>query len=243
MRRRTRRAAAPRRWAADVAEPDGARPAGNGAESTVESVWRDLHEPLLRFITRRVPDRASAEDILQEVMLRLHRHADEIRHVDSVSGWIHTISRNAITDYYRAAARRELPVDSPTHGDEADAGCRGSRTGAAPGGAHRLSGAAAGAAVTGAPGGAAAHRPRRPDPGRGRCPARAVDVGHEVAGAAGPHPAAGPVQRLLRHPPRPPGWGDRLPAPRWRRLLMQHNTVGGNVVGGNVAVRRIGGRR
>ena len=90
-------------------------------ESAVESVWRDLHEPLLRFITRRVPDRASAEDILQEVMLRLHRHADEIRHVDSVSGWIHTISRNAITDYYRSASRREVPVDHPTHGDEADA--------------------------------------------------------------------------------------------------------------------------
>ena len=90
-------------------------------DAAVESVWRDLHDPLLRFITRRVPDRASAEDILQEVMLRLHRHADEIRHVDSVSGWMHTISRNAITDYYRAAARRELPVDNPTPIDEPDA--------------------------------------------------------------------------------------------------------------------------
>ena len=220
VRRRTRRAAAPRRRAADVAEPDGARPARYRAGVAVESVWRDLHDPLLRFITRRVPDRASAEDILQEVMLRLHRHADEIRHVDSVSGWIHTISRNAITDYYRAAARRELPVDSPDPGRRARRSCRRARTGAAPGRAHRLSGAAAGAAVTGAPGGAAAHRPRRPDPGRGRCPARAVDVGHEVAGAAGPQPAAGPVHRLLRHPPRPPRWGDRLPAPRWRRLRL-----------------------
>lgn len=89
-------------------------------DTAVESVWRDLHDPLLRFITRRVPDHASAEDILQEVMLRLHRHAEEIRHVDSVSGWIHTISRNAITDYYRSAARREVPVHHPTHGDEAD---------------------------------------------------------------------------------------------------------------------------
>ena len=90
-------------------------------DAAVESVWRDLHDPLLRFITRRVPDRASAEDILQEVMLRLHRHADEISHVDSVSGWMHTISRNAITDYYRAAARRELPVVNPTPTDEPDA--------------------------------------------------------------------------------------------------------------------------
>ncbi len=87
-------------------------------EATVESVWRDLHDPLLRFIANRIPDRASAEDILQEVMLRLHRHADEIRHVDSISGWIHTITRNAIIDYYRAAIRREVPVDNPIHIDE-----------------------------------------------------------------------------------------------------------------------------
>ena len=65
-------------------------------------------------------------------MLRLHRHADEIRQVDSVSGSIHTISRNAITDYYRAAARRELPVDGST---PATRPTRLSRclTGAAPG--------------------------------------------------------------------------------------------------------------
>jgi RNA polymerase sigma-70 factor, ECF subfamily len=87
-------------------------------DTVVESVWRNLHDPLLRFITHRVPDRASAEDILQEVMLRLHRHADDIPHVQSVSGWIHTISRNVITDYYRAAARREVPVDNPTQIDE-----------------------------------------------------------------------------------------------------------------------------
>ena len=41
-----------------------------------ETVWRDLRGPLLNFITRRVSDRDSAEDILQDVMLRIHRHAD-----------------------------------------------------------------------------------------------------------------------------------------------------------------------
>jgi RNA polymerase sigma-70 factor, ECF subfamily len=80
---------------------------------TVESVWRDLHDPLLRYIARRVPDQASAEDILQEVMLRLHRHADDLDHVDSVSAWIHQISRNVIIDYYRAGARREVPASNP----------------------------------------------------------------------------------------------------------------------------------
>ncbi len=145
---------------------------GPATESDVESVWRDLHDPLLRFIAARVPDRATAEDILQEVMLRLHRHADQLRHVDSVSGWIHTIARNTITDYYRAAARRELPVGHPIERRRARRAGRGSGTEAAAGGADRLSGAAAGPAVPGAPGGAAAHRPARTDPGRGGGPAR-----------------------------------------------------------------------
>ena len=43
-----------------------------------ETVWRDLRGPLLNFISRRVSDRDSAEDILQDVMLRIHSHADEL---------------------------------------------------------------------------------------------------------------------------------------------------------------------
>ncbi|MGH3934135.1 MAG: sigma-70 family RNA polymerase sigma factor [Pseudonocardiaceae bacterium] len=78
-----------------------------------EAVWRDLHGPLLGFIARRVPDRASAEDILQEVMLRIHRHAGELKSAPAVGGWIHEIARNAITDHYRrAAVRRERPAGS-----------------------------------------------------------------------------------------------------------------------------------
>ena len=32
------------------------------------AIWRDFHGRLLGFIARRVPDRESAEDILQDVM-------------------------------------------------------------------------------------------------------------------------------------------------------------------------------
>jgi len=76
-----------------------------------EAVWRDLRSPLLGFIARRVPDRDTAEDILQEVLLRIHRHASEITDVSAVGGWIHEIARNAIIDHYRrAVVRRERPV-------------------------------------------------------------------------------------------------------------------------------------
>jgi RNA polymerase sigma-70 factor (ECF subfamily) len=74
------------------------------------AVWLDFHDRLLGFIARRVPDRDSAEDILQEVMLRIHRHAGELEDTTVVGAWIHQIARNAIADHYRRAAyRREQP--------------------------------------------------------------------------------------------------------------------------------------
>jgi RNA polymerase sigma-70 factor, ECF subfamily len=75
-----------------------------------EAVWRDFHTRLLGFIARRVRDRDSAEDILQDVMLRIHRHAGELERSSAVGAWVHQITRNAIADHYRrASGRRERP--------------------------------------------------------------------------------------------------------------------------------------
>ncbi len=74
-------------------------------------VWEDFHTSLLAFIARRVRDRDSAEDILQDVMLRIHRHAREGEHPNVLGAWVHQIARNAIADHYRRAAnRREQPA-------------------------------------------------------------------------------------------------------------------------------------
>jgi DNA-directed RNA polymerase specialized sigma24 family protein len=58
-----------------------------------EAIWRDFHGRLLGFIARRVPDGDSAEDILQDVMLRVHRHAGELEHAPALSAWVHQIAR------------------------------------------------------------------------------------------------------------------------------------------------------
>ncbi len=75
------------------------------------TVWRDLHDPLLAFIARRV-GHADAEDVLQDVMLRIHRHEHELDHLERVTGWVYRVTTNAITDYYRSARRREHPTDA-----------------------------------------------------------------------------------------------------------------------------------
>ncbi len=75
-----------------------------------EAAWRDVRQRLFGFIARRVRDPSTAEDILQEVMLRIHRHAGELQSTSALGGWVHQIARNAIADHYRSAiVRRELP--------------------------------------------------------------------------------------------------------------------------------------
>ena len=80
--------------------------AGPGAEA----VWLELRDRLLGFIARRVRSPDDAEDILQEVMLRIHRHSRDLEHTDRVAGWVYRIATNSIVDYYRRPARRELPT-------------------------------------------------------------------------------------------------------------------------------------
>jgi len=78
-----------------------------------EAVWREFHDGLLGYINRRVRSRDVAEDILQEVMLRIHQNAAGIERADAIGAWVLAIARNAITDHYRrASVRREITTDS-----------------------------------------------------------------------------------------------------------------------------------
>jgi RNA polymerase sigma-70 factor (ECF subfamily) len=79
--------------------------------ATVEDLWREMHAPLLRVIARSVSDPRDAEDVLQDVMLRIHRHSDEMDEFEHLSAWVHQVTRSAIIDFYRRrAARPERPA-------------------------------------------------------------------------------------------------------------------------------------
>lgn len=56
---------------------------------------------LLGFIRKFVPDKADAEDIMQDVFYQLAISYDDIRSVDKISGWLFRVARNKITDKFR----------------------------------------------------------------------------------------------------------------------------------------------
>jgi RNA polymerase sigma-70 factor, ECF subfamily len=81
---------------------------------TADSTRRELHSQVLRFVSRRVRSREDAEDIAQEVMLRIHRHSAELEHADRLAAWMYRVAANAIADHYRRPARREVPSGQAT---------------------------------------------------------------------------------------------------------------------------------
>jgi RNA polymerase sigma-70 factor (ECF subfamily) len=77
---------------------------------TIEPIWREYQNKLHGFILSRVGDRSTADDILQDVFLRIYSKIDTLREDSKFQSWMYRITRNAIIDYYRAQKKmEELP--------------------------------------------------------------------------------------------------------------------------------------
>ena len=85
---------------------------------TLEAIWEEYCCRLLAFIRGRVSDPAEAEDILQEVFLRVHRNLCCLPQPSKMDSWIYQIARNLIIDHYRR--RKELVVIPESLPAEAD---------------------------------------------------------------------------------------------------------------------------
>jgi RNA polymerase sigma-70 factor (ECF subfamily) len=74
---------------------------------------------LWNFVRRFVSDAATAEDVLQETLLRVVRGAAEWRPDAKVSTWMYTIARNLCVDHARrAGARRAESLDGDVRGGD-----------------------------------------------------------------------------------------------------------------------------
>ncbi|GHO89793.1 RNA polymerase sigma factor SigZ [Dictyobacter formicarum] len=67
-----------------------------------EQVWEAFHAPLLQFIRKRVADAGTAEDLLQEVFVKIHQQIETLKEVKKLESWVYQITRHAIIDYYRS---------------------------------------------------------------------------------------------------------------------------------------------
>ncbi|MBW6485791.1 MAG: RNA polymerase sigma factor SigZ [Syntrophobacterales bacterium] len=66
-----------------------------------EKVWKEYHSRLRAFIKNKMSDDTAADDVLQDVFLKMHAGLDSLQDATKLQGWLYQIARNAIVDYYR----------------------------------------------------------------------------------------------------------------------------------------------
>ncbi|WP_238157286.1 sigma-70 family RNA polymerase sigma factor [Kribbella sp. VKM Ac-2571] len=86
-------------------------PGPRDAETLIRALYAEHGRSLLAYATRLTGDRAAAEDVVQETLLRAWKHADDLTSgKGSVRGWLLTVARNLVTDRARARAARPTEV-------------------------------------------------------------------------------------------------------------------------------------
>ena len=80
---------------------------------TLKDIWTELGRRVRGFIGRRVNDPDAADDITQDVMLKVQTQLESLPPEDKLPAWVFTVARNGITDFYRARGVREhADIDS-----------------------------------------------------------------------------------------------------------------------------------
>jgi len=89
-------------------------------KSTTEIIWHKYHARLTGFIRSKV-SKDLADDLLQEVFIKIHTNIDTLKTKSKLESWLYQITRNTIADYYRKHRTiEELPkwIEQPQAKEE-----------------------------------------------------------------------------------------------------------------------------
>jgi RNA polymerase sigma-70 factor (ECF subfamily) len=73
----------------------------NGASDAFDTIYRSYYKPIYMYVNRLVNDRTQADDITQEVLIKVLRGLKGVDKNKKLSPWIFRIAHNTCIDYYR----------------------------------------------------------------------------------------------------------------------------------------------
>jgi len=77
----------------------------------ISELWQENADFVLKVVQRYVNVSAAAEDIRQEVFLRIINSGESFRELSSVKTWLYTITFRCCMDYYREEKRYQEILD------------------------------------------------------------------------------------------------------------------------------------
>lgn len=83
--------------------------AQTGDQAAFEEIVRRYHARLLYFVRRMVSDYSSADDVLQDVWLAVHRQLPQLRSPETLRVWLYRIARNRAFQTMRQPRHHDEP--------------------------------------------------------------------------------------------------------------------------------------
>ncbi|CAE7881971.1 sigZ [Symbiodinium microadriaticum] len=82
------------------------------------TIWANFKQELLGFIKSKVNDSNHADDILQDVFVKIHLNLGQLKSEERLTSWIYQITRNSIIDFYRKNQNmlelEDVPIEEDT---------------------------------------------------------------------------------------------------------------------------------
>jgi RNA polymerase sigma-70 factor (ECF subfamily) len=83
-----------------------------GDRSAMEKLFRHFKTPIYNLAYRYTYDAAAAEDILQDVFIKVFTHLEDIKNVDTFPAWLYRVAINASLTHLRSR-KREIKKSVP----------------------------------------------------------------------------------------------------------------------------------
>jgi RNA polymerase sigma factor (sigma-70 family) len=81
---------------------------GGGDAGAFEALYRRHRGPLYRFLLRQIGDTATAEELFQDVWMRVIDFRGRYEARAKFSSWLYSIAHNRLMDHYRASGRAKF---------------------------------------------------------------------------------------------------------------------------------------
>lgn len=84
-------------------------------ESDLNLYWNQFRNELLNFIRKKISIQPDAEDILQDVFIKMYKNYDQLNNQSKLKAWLYQITNHAIVDYYRKQEDPQIPYETVEH--------------------------------------------------------------------------------------------------------------------------------
>lgn len=90
----------------------------NEVATTLEQVYETFNDGLRSFVRSRVDSPEVAEDILQDVYLKIHSGIGSLHGEENLRAWVYTVARNAVHDHYRSTRETSVLPEIPYEAED-----------------------------------------------------------------------------------------------------------------------------